>query len=175
GYFLRRGYHRIKVVESATAAAFNAELARVSDPNFGTRLKRVYEVHLTQADGRREIRYVLAKSVGWGWLAYHAFIAAEALAPFIAPVLGLRDGILYMEWLPQSPDGRAEVQRAKIVRTVASYVAARARFLKLHDDPCPDLSWRRYHDGIELLAGVLTRVCGSRAVAALHGPRIRYA
>jgi len=172
-YFLLRGYGEVEVVESAAASAFNGALARASGAYFGSRLKRVHEVRLTRADGRRETRYVLAKSVGWGWLGYHAFIAAVALAPFIAPVLGLRDGILYMEWLPQSPGDAAGVDREKVVRTVASYAAARVRLLKLHDDPCPDLSRRRYHDGIELLGGVLSRACGSRVAAALHGPRIR--
>ena len=173
-YFVQRGYHRVKVVESAAASAFNAELARASGAYFGSRLKRVYEVHLARADGRGETRYVLAKSVGWGWFAYHAFIAAVELAPFIAPVLGLRDGILYMEWLPQSCGTIGNIDREKIVRMVGSYVAARARSLKLHDDPCPDLSRRRYHDGIELLGSVLSRACGSRVAAALHGPRIRH-
>src|SRR5206468_1535375 len=119
--------------------------------SFGTRLKRVYEVRATDARGRSEIRYVLAKSVGWGWLGYHAFIAAEALAPFIPPVLGLRDGILYMEWLPQAGDDVAAADRTRLPRALASYVAARARLLKLAADPCPDLSQRRGHDGIELL------------------------
>ena len=48
------------------------ELARGSDEKFHTRLKRVYEVELTTDVGGSETRYVLAKSVGWGWLGYHA-------------------------------------------------------------------------------------------------------
>ena len=172
-YFLRRGYAQVKVIESADAAAFNESLARSSGAYFGSRLKRVYEVRLARADDQRESRFILAKSVGWGWFGYHAFLAAAALAPFIAPVLGLRDGILYMEWLPQSSGGAAGVDRKQIVRVVAAYVAARARLLKLGDDPCPELSRRRHHDGIELLANVLGKACGSRLAAALHVPRIR--
>jgi len=69
---------------------------------------------------REETRYVLAKSVGWGWLGYHAFLAAEALAEFVPPVLGLRQGILYTEWLPQRA-GLALGDRAALVRRAASY------------------------------------------------------
>jgi hydroxymethylpyrimidine pyrophosphatase-like HAD family hydrolase len=174
GYFRHRGYRDIAVIESEAAAAFDAELARAASPGFGTRLKRVYEVHLTTADGSREIRYVLAKSVGWGWFAYHAFIAAEALAPHLPPVLGLREGILYVEWLPQPRRDRAIPDREATVRTIASYVAARARRLQLAADPCPDLGRSRHHDGIEMLGGVLGGACASRAAAALRGPRIRH-
>jgi hypothetical protein len=60
----------------------------------GARLKRIFEVHLETPQGRKEIRYVLAKSVGWGWLGYHAFLAGHRLSGFVPPILGLRDGIL---------------------------------------------------------------------------------
>lgn len=173
-YFLNMGYRSISVVNSRASATFDEMLARASGEYFGSRLKRVHEVHLVTANGSREVRFVLAKSVGWGWLAYHAFLAADALAPFTAPVLGLRDGILYMEWLPQVRAGAPDIDREKMVRTIASYVAARARLLKLPDDPCADLSRRRHHDGIELLANMLGRAYGSRVVAALRGPRIRH-
>src|SRR5260370_40817031 len=71
------------------------------------RLKRVYEVHLRDAGGQNEIRYVLAKSVGGGWLGYHAFQTGQAIAEFVPPLLGLRDGILYTEWLPQQRNALA--------------------------------------------------------------------
>jgi hypothetical protein len=173
-YFQRRRYLDARVVESGAAEEFNAQLERSSDANFQARLKRVYEVHLLDPSGGSEVRYVLAKSVGWGWLGYHAFIAAEALSRFVPPVLGLRDGILYTEWLPQAGPGLLDLDRDGVVRTVASYVAARAQSLRLLSDPSPDLSRRRYHEGFEMLARALSGAYGSRLAAALKSARIRH-
>ena len=173
-YFQRRGYLAARVVESAAADEFAAQLERGAGASFGGRLKRVYEVRLSDSSGRGETRYVLAKSVGWGWLAYHAFIAADGLSPFLPPVLGLRDGILYTEWLPQPRRGVPDPDRDSVIRTVASYVAVRARSLRLESDPSADLSRRRYHEGLEMLGGVLSRAYGSRAAAALKAARIRH-
>ena len=94
------------------------------------RLKRVFEVQLETPEGEKQTKYVLAKSVGWGWLSYHAFLIGHRLSGYVPPILGLRDGILYMEWIPQpavAPSGK----RAELVEASASYVAARARRLTL--------------------------------------------
>jgi trehalose-6-phosphatase len=87
-------------------------------------------------------------------------------------VLGLRDGILYMEWLPSSPAPVLDEGRDAILRTVASYVGLRARALRLESDPSPDLGRRRYHEGLEMLAAALSRAYGSRVAAALQCGRI---
>jgi haloacid dehalogenase-like hydrolase len=171
-YFEQQGYVGATLVESAAADEFNLQLERRAEATFRSRLKRVFAVRLWDTSGRSETRYVLAKSVGWGWLGYHAFIAAEELSGFVPPVLGLRDGILYMEWLrPPGPHALGQ-DRAGAVRTVASYVGLRARALRLESDPSLDLSRRRYHEGIEMLAAALSRAYGSRAAAALKGARI---
>src|SRR2546422_567015 len=99
-YFEARGYSSARVVPSEPAQRLNAELQRRSEEKFHTRLKRIYDLRLEDALGRTETRYVLAKSVGWGWLGYHAFFIGARLAQFVPPVLGLRNGILYTEWLP---------------------------------------------------------------------------
>jgi hypothetical protein len=98
------------LIDGSRAEDFNARLRSFSSEERGT-LKRIYEVHLQTPEGQTEIRYVLAKSVGWGWLGYHAFLAGHRLSGFVPPILGLRDGILYMEWFPQpslDQDGYAE-------------------------------------------------------------------
>jgi hypothetical protein len=91
-------------------------------------MKRLYSVRLRRPDGRMEARHVLAKSVGWGWLGYHAFLAGQRLANFVPPLLGLREGVLYAEWIPESAaaPGGSE-QRMTRVDAIASYVAARVR------------------------------------------------
>src|SRR5437867_12693673 len=106
-----------------------------SDEKFHTRLKRVFETHLADAHGRAETRYVLAKSVGWGWLGYHALIPGERLAAFVPPGLGLRDGRLYSEWLPQEDEPKAGRGRDRWMEGGASCLASRVRVLTLAVDP----------------------------------------
>jgi haloacid dehalogenase-like hydrolase len=171
-YFKLRGYSGIRVVASSTAAQLNSQLQRLSEEKFHTRLKRIYEIQLRTAEGRDETRYVLAKSVGWGWLGYHAFIAGRRLSEFVPPVLGLRDGILYTEWLPQSNPVAADGDRDQVIRRVASYVASRVRSMGLGKDPAPDLSRVDQHKGFTLLAEALSRAYGWKVAAVLKRCRI---
>lgn len=170
-YFQCRGYQSAILVPSLTADRCNAQLQHFSDEKMHTRLKRVYEVQLQTQDGKPETRYVLAKSVGWGWYGYHAFLAAEQLTKFVPPILGLRDGILYSEWL-SAIDGDNSLGEA-IVQTVASYVANRVRRLALDDDPTAGLASQNQHKGYEELASLLGRAYGSKPAAALKRPRIQ--
>lgn len=172
-YFRARGYSRCSVVASPAAEQFNRQLASGSDEKFHTRLKRVHAVSLLTADGRAEWRYILVKSVGWGWLGYHAFLAAEALAEFVPPVLGLRDGLLYTEWLPPSRS-TPEREREALPERLAAYVAARRRGLALDRDPAPDLE-RRYLKGTEWLASALSGAYGWKPAAALERTRLQEA
>ncbi len=70
-------------------AALNAEFAAHYSDGFQVRIKRVVET----SAGR-----VMAKSAGWGWLGYHAWLAAAALDGFVPRRIRLRDGILYSEY-----------------------------------------------------------------------------
>ncbi len=99
-YFKARGYVRARVAPNPKTDELNLRWRTQPAERVDVRLKRVYEVHLNDAAGTSEVRYVFAKSVGWGWLGYHAFRAGEQLAQFVPPILGLRDGILYTEWFP---------------------------------------------------------------------------
>src|SRR3989442_13509299 len=137
-YFKARKYSSVRVVTSARAEELNAQLQRRSEEKFHTRLKRIYELRLQNGVGSTETRYVLAKSVGWGWLGYHAFVAGAHLSEFVPPLLGLRNGILYTEWLPQNGREGAERDRDQVVSSAASYVAAPVRSLCLGGDPAPD-------------------------------------
>jgi hydroxymethylpyrimidine pyrophosphatase-like HAD family hydrolase len=171
-YFQRRSFPSACVVASTAAEEWNARLpARSEDPR-RSRLKRIYEVRLQTPEGEVETRYVLAKSVGWGWLGYHAFLAGHRLTGFVPPVLGLRDGILYMEWLPQPPP-RDQEDREQWIQMSASYVAARVRSLSLGKNPLPNLGLHRHHDGFRLLEKVLSRAYGRFLTAGLMRPRVR--
>jgi hydroxymethylpyrimidine pyrophosphatase-like HAD family hydrolase len=101
-YYHERRFSDVRLVASRAADRFNAHVQESSGADVrGPRLKRVYEIRLETPAGETETRYVLAKSVGWGWLGYHAFLAGQRLSGFVPPMLGLRDGIVYSEWIPQ--------------------------------------------------------------------------
>ena len=158
-YFLHRNFVRVSVTSSPIAEKFDADLQSTVSDERGVRLKRIFEVELETPEGERHTKYVLAKSVGWGWLGYHAFLIGHRLHKYVPPILGLRDGILYTEWIPQRQVERGS-QRAGLVEASASYVAARVRHLTLKGDPERSLDLKRYNNGIRLLAKALSRAYG---------------
>jgi len=173
-YFRARGYAETRVAPSSKTQELNGQWREQPPERVDVRLKRVYEVHLKAAAGSSEVRYVLAKSVGWGWLGYHAFRAGQQLAQFVPPILGLRDGILYTEWFPDGQDSAfLGLNRAAWTTSLAAYVAARARNLSLGADPTPDLAREGRHKGSEILASALSRAYSSRIISALKRPRIQ--
>jgi hydroxymethylpyrimidine pyrophosphatase-like HAD family hydrolase len=173
-YYGQRGAAKVRLAASGRADALNARLQGLSNDERGWRLKRVYEVHVDWPGGATEIRFVLAKSVGWGWLGYHAFLIGQRLSGFVPPILGLRDGILYMEWL-QGPSaaGSAAEQRAQRIERAASYTAARVRQLRLATSPASDHRLERYQDGLRLLEKVLSKAYGRLVTDTLSRGRIQ--
>ncbi len=160
-----------KVVTVREAPAFNTQLERMSDLRFHSRVKRVCEVELQTAAGPVETRYILAKGVGWGRLSYHAFLLSARLGQFVPPVLGLREGILFTEWLPA---GELPVQdRETSIRCAADYLAARAKLLRLEEDPTLAMSQDRRHQGLERLSSLLARAYGWKHAAALRRPAVQ--
>lgn len=173
-YFKARGYSDVRVVSGGEFERLNSSWRDQPPERVDHRLKRIYEVHLKNSNGSEEVRYVLAKSVGWGWLGYHSFIAGHRLAQWTAPILGLRDGILFSEWLPQEESyAFRSLDQTGVVNCLATYVAARAKHLWLKDDPALDLVTDDRHKGLELLSGHLIRAYGSRIVAAAKRPWLR--
>jgi hydroxymethylpyrimidine pyrophosphatase-like HAD family hydrolase len=173
-YLRKEKYSSIRVVSSPIADRYNTQMAHCSvDPN-RARLKRVYEVRLEIPDGGTETRYVLAKSVGWGWLGYHAFLAGRLLARFTPPVLGLRDGILYTEWIPQPENAAISAADRKIwIQTAASYSAARVRSLRLSQTSAANSHLIGRCEGFELLDRVLGKAYGDGFIASLMRGRLR--
>ncbi|HEX5272250.1 MAG TPA: HAD hydrolase family protein, partial [Gemmataceae bacterium] len=169
-----RGFSGVRLVESAEADRLSAELDLRAEEPRRARLKRVYEVRLEGPDGRTQTRRVLVKSVGWGWLGYHAFLTGQRLAGRVPPVLGLRDGFLFTEWVPDmSADGPSEEARERWVQAAASYVAARARSLSLCPNPNPRLGLHRHHEGFRVLERALSRAYGGAVVGSLMRDRVR--
>jgi len=171
-YFQNRGYRSVRLSVSNTSQQLNQELQFSSDEGFHTRLKRVYQVELQSASGQQETRYVLAKSVGWGWLSYHAFNLGRDLASFVPPILGLRDGILYEEWLGANGVD-TPLDRSQLVETAAKYVAERVHQTRLPQDPAPYLNREGRHAGLDQLTGQLIKAYGWSLAQGLKRARIR--
>jgi hydroxymethylpyrimidine pyrophosphatase-like HAD family hydrolase len=171
-YFQRQNFTKTWLVDSRRADELSARLQSVSRSQSGGGLKRIYEVQLQTPQGQTETRYVLAKSVGLGWLGYHAFLAGHRLSAFVPPILGLRDGILYMDWLPQSsPTEDGNLEHDSWIETSASYVAARARSLSLPRNRIPGKAV--HENGLRLLAEVLSKAYGRFAIDILMRPRLQ--
>ncbi|MGC2526867.1 MAG: HAD hydrolase family protein [Candidatus Acidiferrum sp.] len=167
-YFQSLGWNGVQLLESARTGELNARLEEHFLEDFQCRLKRVFDVRLTKKGATPVIRRVLAKSVGWGWLGYHAFFAGKQLAEFVPATLGLREGLLYMEWLERA-DGN---QVAPPIERLAAYVAARAATLRLKKDPTfaisPGYGWTGWSVLIDSLRRAYGSIVGRLKVTALH-------
>jgi hydroxymethylpyrimidine pyrophosphatase-like HAD family hydrolase len=156
-YFAHRNFACLSVSVGDRIAGMDALLdAGVADER-SRPLKGIFKVELKSSDGRREVRHVLVKSVGWGWLGYHAFLAGSRLAGFVPPILGLRDGMLYMEWIAGAKPG---VDNASRIDVAASYVAARTRRLRLAPGATAIIGPPSQHNGIRVLLDSLCRAYG---------------
>jgi hydroxymethylpyrimidine pyrophosphatase-like HAD family hydrolase len=171
-YFRVRGYVNVQFAISSETERWNHPWRTEPPEKVDVRLKRVYEVHLEDRMGAREIRCVLAKSVGFGWLGYHAFLIASRLKQFVPSMLGLRDGILYIEWFPQ-PQCAAETDRPSLIETVGSYIAARSQLLRLPGNPTPALGREGRHNGYQMLSYSLSRAYNSPLARGLKQSRIQ--
>lgn len=168
-YFQSNGW-AVQVEETGAEHA-NAYLQAVSEEKYHSRLKKVFRVRLDRP-GKESTRYVLAKSVGWGWLGYHAFLAGMRLAACVPSVLGLREGILYTEWVPEQPQ-TPFLQRTEMVNSFAQYVATRARTLQLHAGSTVDTTRESQPTrGLEELSGHLSNAYG-KAGGVLKRARIK--
>jgi hydroxymethylpyrimidine pyrophosphatase-like HAD family hydrolase len=144
--------HKARLLDAAenmpneATAARNRELAAHYADGFQVRLKRVLET----GNGR-----VMAKSVGWGWLGYHAWLAGAALEGFVPRTISLRQGILYSEFAESPADASATEQ----AEACGAYIARRVNTLVLGEDPAsssPGYRWCGWDD----LAAALSRVYG---------------
>ena len=166
-YFQSQGFQDVKIIPSAAADEYNAYMESLSEKKFHARLKRCYEVSFRDSSGGSARRFIIAKSVGWGWLSYHAFLAGQRLQDSVPTLLGLRDGILYSEFIPGITREIFTGNRSRVINLVASYVAKRVQTLRMPDDPTVELCSGTGHNGFEYLAEVLSQAYGYKATAGL--------
>jgi trehalose-6-phosphatase len=169
-YFRSQNFARTSVTASRRVDEFNAGLQGTASIRRGQRLKRVFEVQLETPEGEKQTKFVLAKSVGWGWLGYHAFLIGHRLSGYVPPVLGLRDGILYTEWTPQS-EAASGSDRETLLQVSASYVAARTRHLNLTASAA-GMDLKKYENGSRMLAQALSQAYGGFPTNSLVRSRI---
>jgi hydroxymethylpyrimidine pyrophosphatase-like HAD family hydrolase len=131
-YFRFSGSQGFRVVSNKDVDELNTRLAEHSKDGHHVREKRVFEIQLTNQPAPQR-KKILLKSVGWGWLGYHAFIAGKRLEGFVPRVIGLRNGLLIMEWIDAMRE-EPNVKSDELIGVLASYVAARATKLRLAGD-----------------------------------------
>ncbi len=157
------GEGEVSVCESSPELdAINARLAQHYPHSFQVRLKKVYDVEVRTNGQLPSRKRVLAKSVGWGWLGYHAYVAGARLEEWVPRVLGMRNGFLFTEWVSGKEGIAPEVSRHK-PEIFASYIGDRASRLRINEDPRfrpPDTGW----GWLEII----------RILRKAYGPRLGY-
>jgi hydroxymethylpyrimidine pyrophosphatase-like HAD family hydrolase len=111
-----------------------------------------YRVRVESSGRRLETRDVLAMGVGLGMFGESAGAVGRRLTGLVPRIYGLRDGLLYREWLPYESHVReADPQeRGRLARIVARYAAQRADTLRVPEDVSSRMSG---HDAVWEQAG----------------------
>ncbi|PSH05359.1 MAG: hypothetical protein CXZ00_01300 [Acidobacteria bacterium] len=134
--FLSRALRaNLQFVDDQQTTAINQRLESHLQDDFQVHIKRVYAFKTPETGDN--VRKVLVKGVGWGWLGYHAFLSGTRLQEFVPRVLGLRDGLLFSEWI-EPPPGGSEIDSNAFSSRVAAYIAARVKLLPLAEHPSTD-------------------------------------
>lgn len=152
--YYEAGGCKARVIVDPQIEATNRRLAEHLKDGHHAREKRVFSIELQQSGGARETKKLFFKSVGWGWLGYHAYIAGTRLEGFVPNVIGLRGGLLVTEWIEEK-GGDAAVP----VERIAAYVAARSRKLTLTGDCRLESSTYRW-TGYDHILSVLRQAYG---------------
>jgi phosphoserine phosphatase len=140
-------------------------------------VRRAYRIGVRVATtGELRTRMIGVEGVGLGHFGAHALAVHHALEPFLPAVLGLRDGLLYREWLPveRRADRSRAGDRERVAARLAGYVDARARALALREDHT--LSARGERPAWEIAGLILAAAFGPAEPAArvlLIDPAVR--
>ena len=166
-YFVDQGWEDVAIQENPAVDEINKRLQQHYCDGFQVRLKRVFDVQLS-GNKTTCVKRVLVKSVGWGWLGYHAYVSGTRLSSFVPKVIGLRNGLLFMEWIENLPRYQEKIVGTALLQRLSSYVISRVEKLPLSEDPwfeCPGYrgtGWETFFDGIVRLA--LGQYIGTTAI-----------
>ena len=127
--------------------------------------------------GKHFERQVSVKGVGLGYFGQHSLAVAQLLPDYTPTIYGFQDGLLYREWLSEADrlfpenDGLGDV----FIPSVAKYVSARSRALKVKGDLSQGLFGRR--PVWEVASNLFSHVFGQAWVVArplLVDPLVKY-
>jgi hydroxymethylpyrimidine pyrophosphatase-like HAD family hydrolase/hypoxanthine phosphoribosyltransferase len=175
-YFAATEWGNARLLPEDEVDAINRRLAEHSKDGHHVREKRVFTLELSRANvpvcDRAAVRKrVFFKSVGWGWLGYHAYIAGKRLDGFVPRMIGLRHGLLLTDWIEGAADHHRPQANDGVVRVLASYVATRVRRLPITGNCRLDGLTYRW-TGIDEILRILRAAYG-RYVNRLKMPAIR--
>jgi hydroxymethylpyrimidine pyrophosphatase-like HAD family hydrolase len=171
-HYRDEGWSQVTVVPDATSEAINRQLEDHFPDAWHVRSKRVFTVRLSGSGRPDSTRRVLGKSVGWGWLGYHAAIAAVRLNGWVPRPLALQDGVLFTEWVTPD-DGTSNASNTPDAKTVGAYVATRAGQLDARDDPYIENNYEVY-TGWQVLLETLRESYGSYITRRLKKAALRH-
>jgi hydroxymethylpyrimidine pyrophosphatase-like HAD family hydrolase/hypoxanthine phosphoribosyltransferase len=124
---------------------------------FQVRMKQVYEIIGSANQKLPGVKYVLAKSVGWGWMGYHAYLAALRLQGFVPELFGLRNGFLFSEWEQEGNHDQSNISYSDVKKFLPSYLSTRTRRLQLNNPPYferTEYKWTGWDDLVFILGSV---------------------
>jgi hydroxymethylpyrimidine pyrophosphatase-like HAD family hydrolase len=139
-----------------------------------THVRALYRVELTdQSHPAGRPRDVYVKGVGFGYFGDQSVAVAQQLKEFVPEIFGIRNGLLFREWLPDTSRlGEVEPKRTQeLAAGIVDYATRRARELAVAEDISLRLAdrgavWQRSSDvlgrafgrGGQLMRPVLHRV-----------------
>jgi len=177
-FYLARGWKEVQFLKSSDVDEVNQALDAQFGHTFQTRLKRLIEIRAFNDSGKQQVVRILFKSVGWGWLAYHAYLAGASLKDHIPQLIGLREGLLAIEWVGPLDPALPAASNEAIQAVIPKYVAQRAKTLRVPGDPWMDPAGYRvsgWDRVIRSLRRPLGPVCGRMAASLLRRELLAYA
>jgi len=108
--------------------------------------------------GRTARRDVCVRGVGLGYFGAHSLAVSRALADLVPTVHGVRDGLMFRDWVPEVDRLPHDAEDELVAGAVAGYVHARARALPAREDRSRRLGRRATVQG--RAADILSRSAG---------------
>ncbi|HEY6757867.1 MAG TPA: hypothetical protein VI318_00175 [Baekduia sp.] len=97
--------------------------------------RALFRVSLRESPGARRIEeHVLVEGIGLGWLGARRLAAAHAVPGFRPRLFGVRDGVVYREWLAPEQKVKIDDDAQLVAAAVAAYASERRRTLPVADD-----------------------------------------